>query len=107
MPFLAFRKSRDWMSQHTDVAIPELTYIRTDYTALRAYALKIPCSAVPTCTTAKTTLSSNNAWCAGCSICGRTSSSLPSSTTGGRAGPTACAARRRNHDQSARDPDSG
>jgi site-specific recombinase XerD len=30
------------MTQHTDVALPELTYNRTDYTALRAYVLKIP-----------------------------------------------------------------
>lgn len=30
------------MSQHTDIALPELAYNRTDYTALRAYVLKIP-----------------------------------------------------------------
>lgn len=30
------------MSQHTSVALPEQTYNRTDYTALRAYVLKIP-----------------------------------------------------------------
>ena len=30
------------MSQHTDVALPQLTYDRSDYTALRAYVLKIP-----------------------------------------------------------------
>lgn len=30
------------MAQHTDIALPELTYNRTDYTALRAYVLKIP-----------------------------------------------------------------
>ena len=30
------------MAQHTDVELPELIYDRTDYTALRAYCLKIP-----------------------------------------------------------------
>jgi len=30
------------MSQHTNVALPELAYNRSDYTALRAYCLKIP-----------------------------------------------------------------
>lgn len=30
------------MTQHTDVELPELTYDRADYTALRAYCLKIP-----------------------------------------------------------------
>jgi integrase len=30
------------MSQHTDVALPDLAFNRTDYTALRAYCLKIP-----------------------------------------------------------------
>lgn len=30
------------MAQHTDIALPELAYNRTDYTALRAYVLKIP-----------------------------------------------------------------
>lgn len=30
------------MSQHTDVALPALAYNRSDYTALRAYVLKIP-----------------------------------------------------------------
>lgn len=30
------------MAQHTNVELPELTYDRTDYTALRAYCLKIP-----------------------------------------------------------------
>jgi site-specific recombinase XerD len=30
------------MSQHTNVALPQLTYDRSDYTALRAYVLKIP-----------------------------------------------------------------
>ncbi|WP_371765492.1 tyrosine-type recombinase/integrase [Massilia sp.] len=30
------------MSQHTDIALPQLTYNRTDYTALRAYCCKIP-----------------------------------------------------------------
>jgi len=30
------------MAQHTDVELPELTYDRGDYTALRAYCLKIP-----------------------------------------------------------------
>jgi integrase len=30
------------MAQHTNVELPELTYDRADYTALRAYCLKIP-----------------------------------------------------------------
>lgn len=30
------------MSQHTNIALPVLTYNRSDYTALRAYCLKIP-----------------------------------------------------------------
>jgi hypothetical protein len=30
------------MAQHTDIALPELSYTSTDYTALRAYVLKIP-----------------------------------------------------------------
>ena len=30
------------MSQHTDIALPDLAYNRSDYTALRAYCLKIP-----------------------------------------------------------------
>lgn len=30
------------MTQHTDIALPDLAYNRTDYTALRAYVLKIP-----------------------------------------------------------------
>ena len=30
------------MAQNTDVELPELTYDRGDYTALRAYCLKIP-----------------------------------------------------------------
>src|SRR5689334_23158223 len=30
------------MSQHTNVALSELAYNRSDYTALRAYCLKIP-----------------------------------------------------------------
>lgn len=30
------------MSQHTDIALPELVYTRADYTALRAYCCKIP-----------------------------------------------------------------
>lgn len=30
------------MAQHTDVALPELAFNRTDYTALRAYVQKIP-----------------------------------------------------------------
>lgn len=30
------------MTQHIDVELPDLTYDRTDYTALRAYCLKIP-----------------------------------------------------------------
>ncbi|QJE03703.1 tyrosine-type recombinase/integrase (plasmid) [Massilia forsythiae] len=30
------------MTQHTDVALPELAFNRTDYTALRAYVQKIP-----------------------------------------------------------------
>lgn len=30
------------MTQHTDVALPDLFFNRTDYTALRAYVLKIP-----------------------------------------------------------------
>lgn len=30
------------MSQHTDVALPQLIYNRSDYTALRAYCCTIP-----------------------------------------------------------------
>ena len=30
------------MSQHTEIALPDLTYNRSDYTALRAYCCKIP-----------------------------------------------------------------
>ncbi|MCB2551691.1 hypothetical protein KQ767_16665, partial [Listeria monocytogenes] len=30
------------MTQHTGVELPQLTYNRSDYTALRAYVLKIP-----------------------------------------------------------------
>lgn len=30
------------MTQNVDIELPELTYNRSDYTALRAYILKIP-----------------------------------------------------------------
>jgi hypothetical protein len=30
------------MSQHTNIALPQLTYNRTDYIALCAYCCKIP-----------------------------------------------------------------
>ena len=30
------------MSQHTEIALPDLAYDRSDYTALRAYCCKIP-----------------------------------------------------------------
>jgi site-specific recombinase XerD len=36
------KKSDKRMSQHTNIALPQLTYNRRDYTALRAYVLKIP-----------------------------------------------------------------